>query len=55
MTGIRPLKKSNKRRALINRDEFPRLITGCCTRQNAGIWLLAMMTGLRHGEICALA
>ena len=55
MTGIKPLKKSNKRPDPITREEFPRLIAGCSTRQNANMWSLAILTGLRHGEICALA
>lgn len=55
MTGIKPLKKSNKRPDPITREEFPRLIAGCSTRQNANTWSLAILTGLRHGEICALA
>ena len=55
MTGIKPLKKSNKRPDPITRDEFPRLIAGCRTRQTANMWSLAIMTGLRHGELCALA
>jgi len=55
MTGIKPLKKSIKRPDPITREEFPRLIAGCPTRQNANMWSLAILTGLRHGEICALA
>ncbi|MDU5780275.1 MAG: site-specific integrase [Pantoea sp.] len=55
MTGIKPLKKSNKRPDPITREEFPRLIAGCSTRQNANMWSLAILTGMRHGEICALA
>jgi len=55
MTGIKPLKKSNKRPDPITREEFPRFIAGCSTRQNANMWSLAILTGLRHGEICALA
>lgn len=55
MTGIKPLKKSNKRPDPITRDEYPRLIAACSTRQTANMWSLAILTGLRHGEICALA
>ncbi|WP_338637887.1 site-specific integrase [Erwinia persicina] len=39
----------------ITRDEFPRLINGCKTRQTANLWTIAILTGLRHGELCALA
>jgi len=55
MTGIKPLKKSNKRPDPITREEYPRLINACATRQTANMWSLAILTGLRHGEICALA
>lgn len=55
MTGIKPLKKSNKRPDPITREEYPRLIAACSTRQTANMWSLAILTGLRHGEICALA
>ncbi len=55
MTGIKPLKKSNKRPDPITREEFPRLINGCNNQQNANMWSLAIMTGLRHGELCALS
>lgn len=55
MTGIKPLKKSNKRPDPITREEYPRLIAGCSTRQTANMWSLAILTGLCHGEICALA
>lgn len=55
MAGIKPLKKSTKRPDPITRDEFPRLIQACATRQNANMWTIAILTGLRHGELCALA
>jgi len=54
MTGIKPLKKSNKRPDPITREEYPHLIAACSTRQTANMWSLAILTGLRHGEICAL-
>ena len=55
MNGIKPLKKSVKRPDPISREEFPRLIAACATRQNANMWTIAILTGLRHGELCALA
>lgn len=55
MAGIKPLKKSSKRPDPITREEYPRLIAACFTRQTANMWSLAILTGLRHGEICALA
>ena len=54
-TGIKPPKKSNKRPDPITREEYPSLIAACSTRQTANMWSLAILTGLRHGEICALA
>lgn len=55
MTGIKPLKKSVKRPDPITREEFPRLIAACPTPQNANMWTIAILTGIRHGEMCALA
>lgn len=55
MTAIKPLKKSIKRPDPITREEFPRFITCCPTQQNANMWKIAILTGLRHGELCALA
>lgn len=55
MTGIKPLKKSVKRPDPITREEFPRLIRACSTEQTANMWTLAILTGMRHGEMCALA
>lgn len=49
MTGIKLLKKSNKRPDPITREEYPRFIAACSTRQTANIWSLAILTGLRHG------
>lgn len=55
MSSINPLKKSSKKPDPITREEFPRLINGCKTRQTANLWTVAILTGLRHGELCALA
>jgi len=55
MTGIKPLKKSSKRPDPITREEAPRHIAACSTRQTANMWALAIMTGLRYGGIYALA
>ncbi|WP_082103749.1 site-specific integrase [Erwinia tracheiphila] len=38
----------------MERDEFQRLIAGCSTRQLANFWAIAIYTGLKHGELCAL-
>lgn len=55
MTGMRPLKKSIKKPDPLTRDEFPRFIAACTSRQITNFWTLAVLTGLRHGEMCALA
>lgn len=53
--GIDPLKKSKTPPDPLTRDEFSRLIDGCHNQQIKNFWSLAVYTGLRHGELCALA
>lgn len=55
MTNIKPLRKSLKKPDPITKEEFPRLIAACSNRQIANFWQIAILTGLRHGEMCALA
>ncbi|WP_147198575.1 Arm DNA-binding domain-containing protein [Pantoea sp. CCBC3-3-1] len=55
MANIKPLKKSIKRPDPLTREEYPRFIKACNTRQITNFWTLAIMTGMRHGELCALA
>lgn len=55
MANISPLRKDRKKPDPITREEFPRIIQSCSNRQIANLWSLAIFTGLRHGEICALA
>jgi len=55
MANISPLKRVNKKPDPISKEEFPRLINACKSRQIANLWSLAILTGMRHGELCALA
>lgn len=55
MENISPLKKAIKKPDPILEEEFPRFISACNSRQIANLWTLAILTGLRHGELCALA
>lgn len=54
-TFIQPLKKSKTEPDPLNRDEYRRLLAVAPSEQVRNIWTLAVNTGLRHGEICALA
>ncbi|BBE77555.1 MULTISPECIES: tyrosine-type recombinase/integrase [Phytobacter] len=53
--GITPLKKSKAEPDPLNRDEFLRLIEACHHQQIKNLWSLAVYTGVRHGELVALA
>lgn len=49
------LRKSRAEPDPLTRDEFIRLIDGCLNQQAKNLWSLAVYTGMRHGELCALA
>ena len=53
--GVSHLKKSRQPPDPLTREEFTRFIDACHQRQLKNLWTLAVYTGLRHGEICALA
>jgi len=55
MGNIKPLRKAKASPEPITREEFGRIIAACSHRQIANLWSLAVYTGMRHGEICALA
>lgn len=55
LKGITPLKKSKSDPDPLTRDEYSRLIEVAPSLQVKNIWRLAVNTGMRHGEICALA
>ncbi|HGW6102623.1 TPA: tyrosine-type recombinase/integrase [Citrobacter werkmanii] len=54
-SGIKPLKKARAEPDPLTRDEFIRLIDACRHRQTKNLWSLAVYTGMRHGELVALA
>ncbi|MHA3550863.1 Arm DNA-binding domain-containing protein [Yersinia enterocolitica] len=49
------LRKSKPQPDPLTRDEFFRMLDGCTHQQIKNLWTLAVYTGMRHGEICALA
>jgi integrase len=53
--GISLLKKSKPEPDPLERDEFVRLIEAANHPQIKNLWSLAVYTGMRHGELCALA
>jgi len=55
MAALGRLKRDKKKPDPVERDEFQRLISAMKTRQMRNFWSLAVYTGLRHGELCALA
>lgn len=55
MATLSPLKKSRPDPNPLTKDEYFRLISVSSSEQIKNIWTLALFTGLRHGEICALA
>lgn len=52
---LSPLKKDKPQPDPLTRDEFTRLIDACQTRQIKNFWSLAVYSGMRHGELCALS
>ncbi|ECH1484660.1 site-specific integrase [Salmonella enterica] len=54
-SGISTLKKAKAEPDPLSREEFARLIEACHHQQIKNIWSLAVYTGMRHGELCALA
>ncbi|HIB1507787.1 TPA: tyrosine-type recombinase/integrase [Salmonella enterica subsp. enterica serovar Muenchen] len=55
LNGITPLKKSRPEPDPLTQNEFDRLIEACHQQQLKNLWTLAVYTGMRHGELCALA
>ena len=53
--GIDPLRKSKADPDPLTRDEYSRMLDSCPSEQIRNLWILAINTGMRHGEICALA
>lgn len=53
--GIDPLRKSRSDPDPLTRDEYQRFIDKCPGEQIRNLWVIAVNTGMRHGEICALS
>lgn len=53
--GLAPLRKSRSDPDPLSREEYCRLIDHCPSEQIKNLWVLAVNTGMRHGEISALA
>ncbi|MDX6914726.1 site-specific integrase [Pectobacterium carotovorum] len=54
-SGVDPLRKSKTDPDPLSRDEYNRLIAVIPSEQIRNLWMLAVNTGMRHGEIAALA
>lgn len=54
-TGLSPLRESRVNPDPLSRDEFVRLIEACRHQQAKNMWSLSVYTGIRPGELCALA
>lgn len=55
ISDIRPLRKSKSEPDPLTKEEFMRLLEATNHQQIRNLWVLAVSTGMRHGEICALA
>ncbi|WP_447858012.1 Arm DNA-binding domain-containing protein [Enterobacter ludwigii] len=55
ISDIRPLRKSKSEPDPLTKEEFMRLLEATNHQQIRNIWVLAVSTGMRYGEICALA
>ncbi|EFV7203080.1 tyrosine-type recombinase/integrase, partial [Shigella sonnei] len=53
--GLTPLKKSKIEPDPLTRDEFIRFIEACRHQQTKNLWIIAVYTGIRHGELVSLA
>lgn len=53
--AVTPLKKSKSDPQPLSREEYRRFLDSCPSDQIRNIWKLAINTGMRHGEICALS
>lgn len=53
--SLSPLKKARSEPDPLSREEFVRLINACQHQQTKNLWSLAVYTGIRHGELAALA
>lgn len=55
ISDIKPLRKSKSEPDPLTKEEFVRLLEMANHEQTRNLWILAVSTGMRHGEICALS
>lgn len=55
ISDLRPLRKSKAEPDPLTKEEFIRLLDATTHEQIRNLWILAVSTGMRHGELCALA
>ncbi|EOC0433286.1 DUF3596 domain-containing protein [Cronobacter dublinensis] len=55
ISDVKPLRKSRSEPDPLSKDEFVRMLAMANHPQIINLWILAVSTGMRHGEICALA
>lgn len=55
ISDIRPLRKSKSEPDPLTKEEFLRLLDVTSHEQTRNLWIVAVSTGMRHGELCALA
>lgn len=55
MIGIDPLRKSRSDPDPLSKEEYQRFLDARPSEQIRNLWVLAINTGMRHGEISALA
>lgn len=55
ISDIKPLRKTKSEPDPLTKEEFVRMLTASKHEQIRNLWILAVSTGMRHGEICALA
>lgn len=53
--GISPMRKDKSAPDPLSKDEFRRIISAASHPQIKNFWSIAVYTGMRHGELCALA
>ena len=53
--GVSPLRKSKADPDPLTKDEYVRMLDKCPSEQIRNLWVIAINTGMRHGEISALA
>lgn len=53
--GVSPLRKTRPDPDPLTMDEYSRFLSHCPCEQIRNLWIIAVNTGMRHGEICALS